>query len=157
MSPASLVVSVAILRDDRLLLVQEGKEWCRGAWGLPGGRVEEGEPIVEAAIREAREETGLLVIPRGMTRIVRYSSQSGAHCIRFNFIADASGDEPMVDGTEILAARWFGFDEIDTLDDALLRTPAIARAVIADVRSGAVLPLDIMLDAFAPVARRSAP
>jgi ADP-ribose pyrophosphatase YjhB (NUDIX family) len=151
LSPASVVVSVAIVRDGRLLLVQEGKEWCRGQWGLPGGRVEDGEPLIGAAVREVREETGLCIVPEGMTRIVRYISASGFHCVRFNFVAAAPEGEPLVDGTEILAARWFGFEEIDALDEAMLRSPAIARSVIADVRSGAVLPLDIMLDALVSV------
>jgi ADP-ribose pyrophosphatase YjhB (NUDIX family) len=144
-----VVVSAAIVRDGRLLLVQEGKEWCRGQWGLPGGRVEDREPLVEAVIREVREETGLFIVPEGMTRIVRYISASGFHCVRFNFVAAAPQGEPIVDGIEILAARWLGFEEIDALDDAMLRSPAIARAVIADVRAGTVLPLDIMLDALA--------
>lgn len=47
--------------SDRLLLVQSGD-----AWLAPGGGVEEGEGLAEAAARELREETGLTVVPAGL-------------------------------------------------------------------------------------------
>lgn len=46
---------------DRLLLVQSGD-----AWLVPGGGVEEGEDLAEAAARELREETGLSITPAGL-------------------------------------------------------------------------------------------
>ena len=49
-----------IVRDDRGQLLLEKRSNC-GLWGLPGGRSEPGESVKDAAIREVREETGLLV------------------------------------------------------------------------------------------------
>lgn len=146
---ASIVVSVVVLQEGRILLVQEGKEFCRGQWSLPGGRVEQGEGLVDAAVREVCEETGLHVRVTGMTRVLRYVSQYGFHCVRFNFVAEIVNGELAHDGTEILDLRWVSLDEFDAMDDALLRSAPIARAMIGDVRSRAIHPVGIVFDALA--------
>ena len=56
-------VSVALQRGDRLLLVRRGRAPSLGYYAFPGGRVEEGEALEEAARRELAEETGLTVGP----------------------------------------------------------------------------------------------
>jgi 8-oxo-dGTP diphosphatase len=57
--PVVAVGLVARDRGGRLLLVKRANPPARGRWSLPGGRVESGETMVEAALRELREETGL--------------------------------------------------------------------------------------------------
>jgi 8-oxo-dGTP pyrophosphatase MutT (NUDIX family) len=49
---------------DRLLLVQSGR-----AWFAPGGGVEDGEGLADAAVRELREETGLAVTPADLHQV----------------------------------------------------------------------------------------
>lgn len=53
----------AVIRDDsgRLLLVRRGRDPGRGLWSLPGGRIESGESVAQAVVREVLEETGLHV------------------------------------------------------------------------------------------------
>ena len=53
--------SVALIRDDTVLLIQRAYEPYRHAWTLPGGRIEPGETAEQAAGREIREELGLTV------------------------------------------------------------------------------------------------
>jgi ADP-ribose pyrophosphatase YjhB (NUDIX family) len=43
----------------RVLLIQRGKPPAEGLWSFPGGRVEAGETLEQAVVREVREETGL--------------------------------------------------------------------------------------------------
>jgi 8-oxo-dGTP diphosphatase len=143
---ATLVVSAGIVRDDRLLMVQEGKEGYRGMWGLPGGRMEERERITDAIVREVREETGLEVRIVGMTRIIRYYSQMGHHAIRFNFVAEPIGGELRIDGEEILDARWMSYEEIAAIADEQIRTAGVARLVFDEIRLGNVLPVEAVLD-----------
>jgi 8-oxo-dGTP diphosphatase len=54
-----LGVSVAVWRDDGVLLVKRGRAPFAGLWSFPGGGVELGERLEEAARREVREETGI--------------------------------------------------------------------------------------------------
>ncbi len=52
-------VGAIVRRDDALLLVLRGREPGRGRWSVPGGRVEAGETLARAVVRELKEETGL--------------------------------------------------------------------------------------------------
>jgi len=50
---------VAVVQDGDLLLVRRGRGANAGLWAIPGGKVEYGESMRAAAIREVREETGI--------------------------------------------------------------------------------------------------
>jgi ADP-ribose pyrophosphatase YjhB (NUDIX family) len=104
-----LGVSVAILQAGKLLLTQreDYEIWC-----LPGGGVELGETLVQAAMRETYEEVGLEV---KLTRLVGvYSDPSwfnhGLHVVLF--AAQVTGGKLAPQAGEVLAARFFGLDEL---------------------------------------------
>jgi len=52
-------VSVAVVRDGRVLLVRRARPPSQGLYAFPGGKVEAGETLEQAALRELKEETGL--------------------------------------------------------------------------------------------------
>jgi 8-oxo-dGTP diphosphatase len=58
--PVIKAVSVAVLVDGRFLLVERSRPPSKGMFAFPGGRVETGEMLIEAARRELFEETGLV-------------------------------------------------------------------------------------------------
>ena len=47
-----LVVGAVLINEDKIVLIQEGKEKSYGKWNLPGGRLEKGEKIIDGVIRE---------------------------------------------------------------------------------------------------------
>ena len=58
-----IVVTCFVANEDRLLWVQRGIEPQRGRWAIPGGFMEQGECLAEAAARELHEEAGILLPP----------------------------------------------------------------------------------------------
>lgn len=97
-------VNVAVLREGRLLLTrrEDVEVWC-----LPGGSVDAGESIAEAAIRETREETGLEVV---LSRLVGIYSMpawriGSPHIVLF--AARPMGGTLSVDPDEVLDAGFF--------------------------------------------------
>lgn len=60
--------SVAVFRDDTVLLVERGKG-MGGVWSLPGGHIEFGETASAAAAREVAEETGLAYDEAGLAAV----------------------------------------------------------------------------------------
>ena len=79
-----VAVGVLATRRGKLLLVQRDRAPHRGAWSFPSGFVDAGEGLEEAAVREAREETGLDI------RIQRQLGAFGSRGDRVVFIAYAA-------------------------------------------------------------------
>lgn len=122
--PAATVDVVILLPGDRVVLVERRFEPL--GWAIPGGFVDPGEAVEDAAVREAREETGLEV--RLVEQFHVYSDprrDPRRHTISTVFIGEADG-EPR-GGDDASQARAFSWGEL----------PALAfdhAEILADVR-----------------------
>jgi 8-oxo-dGTP diphosphatase len=108
-----IAVDVVIFDRNRIVLIRRGKDPFKGRMAVPGGFVEYGETIEEAAMREALEETGLTV--RLLEILGVYSAPDRdprAHTISTAFVAESvNGD--IIGGDDAEAAFWINLDEIN--------------------------------------------
>ena len=131
---------VVVRLGPRFLLCQERK--YGSTWSIPGGRVEPGEQLVEACLREVLEETAVPVMIDGILRVEHTASGNSAR-VRVVFAATPRDDTPpkSVPDEESLQARWLTLDEIATLP---LRGSDL-RALLESVAAGrAIYPLDLL-------------
>jgi|GEM_PF-5519169 len=131
-TPAALSgARVLVWRDGRLAVVRN-RSGERSWWSLPGGGVEEGETLGEAAVREAAEELGLDVRLLGVAGVYEHVTPTG-HWIAAYFHAEPVGgrEDPSQDPVgAVTEIRWL------TPEDAgvLLGTALPGRAAPGDYR-----------------------
>ena len=101
-----VVVLVFIRQDDRILLVRQ--DYGSGYWSLPGGSMEHGESIEEAAIREVKEETSLDV---QITRVVGLYAKPEEEAIAITLEAEVTGGTLQADN-EIGECRFFPVNQL---------------------------------------------
>lgn len=102
-------VGVVIVDSGRILLVKRAHEPGRGLWAVPGGKVSLGETLIEAARREALEETGLDV-EIGSVLWVGESITEHGHIVLIDFRCRALGGE-LKAGDDADEARWVDLAE----------------------------------------------
>lgn len=135
---ASVTVGVGavVFRDDRVLVIRRGKDPFRGAWSIPGGRLEPGERIGDAILREILEETGVcarLAAPLGVFEALP-DETGGRHVVMIDWVAEWVSGEP-TPGDDADAAEFVPFDEAlariawDVTRNALQEARAIRRAL----------------------------
>ena len=110
-----VAVGALAVEQGRLLCIRRGHGPGAGLWSLPGGRVEAGESLHEALVREVFEETGLEVV---IDRFVGYVERVGDdyHFVILDFaVTLLDGDADPVAGDDAAEAAWVPFGDLGDL------------------------------------------
>jgi 8-oxo-dGTP diphosphatase len=119
--PTQPIVGILAMvrRGDRFLLVRRGKPPNQGRWGFPGGVQELGETVVEAALRELAEETGVEAgSPRIFTALDAIDRDEDGR-LRYHYTLIVvlfdwlSGEGEAADDAEALG--WFRLEDVETV------------------------------------------
>ena len=115
MPAPELCVGAVAVDEARLLLIRRGQAPAAGEWSVPGGRVEAGETLAEAVVRELAEETGIEGVCNELVGWVERIGRS-YHYVILDFavtVLEASEPVPGGDATE---AAWVPLSEVSQRD-----------------------------------------
>jgi len=104
-------VSALVVDRDELLLVRRAREPGAGLWALPGGRVEAGETLAEAVVRELHEETGLEGVCGEFVGLVEIIEPE-VHVVVLDFRAHLLAHAEPTPGDDATEALWVPLGEV---------------------------------------------
>lgn len=138
-TPVPAVGVVVERPDGKVLLARRANPPAAGLWSVPGGGLEVGETVLEAARREVREETGVECEPVPVFEVVDRVFRDGSGRVQFHYViievlALWRSGEPLP-GSDASEVGWFEPEELDGLD-ITHGVPEIVRAL---TRRGAAL------------------
>jgi 8-oxo-dGTP pyrophosphatase MutT (NUDIX family) len=134
-----LVVAAVVVKDGKILLVQEAQKKVYGKWHFPAGYLDEGEYIFDAVKREAKEETGYDVKINNLLQI--YSTADGQPQFMLFECEVVSGDINF-DPEEILDVKWVPIADLHNYD---LRMPReVFDNVLGRIKNREVFPIDVI-------------
>lgn len=127
----ALGVGGVVLQGDKALLIQRANNPGKGRWTIPGGYVEQNEKIADAAMREVREETGILTQPIGILAIRDYPEDipNIKHDLYIAFLLQYLGGELQHDPYEVMQAGFYTLDECRDFPVAPMSLEIISSAI----------------------------
>jgi len=120
---AVAAVGAVLIRSGRILLVKRGYPPAVGKWSLPGGVIEAGESLADAATRELEEETGLRARPLGVVWVLNNVVLDPLGRVKYHYlIVDVIFDSESVEGSlraggDALDVSWVDLGEVPIRDD----------------------------------------
>lgn len=113
--PVAAVIAV-VLRDDDILLVCRKTPPDAGMWGFPGGKMEFGESIEQAALRELQEETGIVARAEGVLTVLDSFHHDATGALTHHFVLPAVActwiaGEPLA-ADDAAVAEWVPMSEL---------------------------------------------
>ncbi len=112
-------VGAIVIREGKILLVKRGVPPGKGLWAVPGGMIELGETIQQAAEREILEETGIRIQAREPVYTFDLIDRDAEGRIRYHYVvvdvfAYYVSGEPVA-RDDVVEARWVAPEELETL------------------------------------------
>lgn len=138
-----MTVAAIVERDGRFLVVEEIADGEQ-VFNQPAGHLEPGEPLLDAVVREVREETGTRFLPESVIGIYRWVNPGNEEThvrIAFHGRIEEDDDAPELD-EPIIARHWLSYDELRANRDRL-RSPLVL-GCIDDYRLGTRYPLELL-------------
>jgi ADP-ribose pyrophosphatase YjhB (NUDIX family) len=135
-----LAASVAVFRDGKVLLAARGKPPMERLFSLPGGLVDPGESLGEAALRELREEVGVEAELLGFVAPVEVIERDAEGRVRVHVVIAAHAaawvsGEPQT-GPEAREIRWVGEPDMTALSTTPGLIPVLEAAFALARRAG---------------------
>lgn len=140
-----VIAGCVVEKENKILMVQEGLDFCYGQWNYPAGHVDEFENITDAAIREVKEETGLDVRLKGVLPICETELRGETHII-VRFVAEVIGGQIKYDTNEILDVKWLDIEEIRSMTEKELRNYEVGKNIIENYIEKKIYPLEVFSD-----------
>ena len=114
-----VAVGAVVFKDQRVLLVQRGKAPAQGLWSIPGGSVQLGERLTEAAEREIFEEAGIVIKAGEPVFTFDLVERDDQGRVKFHYlIVDVKAEYVsggLRSGDDAVDARWVSAEELKTL------------------------------------------
>lgn len=142
--PNVTVASVVEHNKTFLIVKEKPNSTEKPTYNQPAGHLEEGETLIQAAIRETLEETQWHIEPFALLGVSNYTAHNGTTYLRFSFAAKPlykdkkqKLDEPIIEAT------WLTHQEIEALEN--VRSPMVSND-IQRFLSGTLYPLSLLSD-----------
>jgi ADP-ribose pyrophosphatase YjhB (NUDIX family) len=137
-----VIVGSLIVKDNKFVLVQESLPSVYGKWNFPGGHLEENESIIQGAVREAKEETGLDIKPTGLIGIYEHKSRDN-NIVWIILKAEVLRGELQPQEDDILSAKWISFKDFKNMKKEKIRDSDLIK-MVKDYEERGALPLDMI-------------
>jgi len=137
-----VAVGTIVVREGCVLLARRGKEPSYGLWSLPGGAVDLGERLKDAAARETREECGIEIELTDVLEVVERMVRDPDGRVQFHYvIVDylarwTSGD--LAASLEVLEARWVAPEDFPQYELTRGTAEVVLRMLETGKRAGAI-------------------
>jgi len=147
-----VIAGCIIVKDNKVLMVQEAQEKCYGQWNFPAGHVDEPEKITDAAVREVYEETGYKVKLTGVLPIVITNKVENkienAQKMIIKFTAQVLEESKNFDTNEILDVKWIEIDKVKKMTRQELRAYDLNIKQLEDFENNRIYPLEVFDETF---------